>query len=369
MTTLTLSRLRPFLLHEDSMVRDSVAFAFFESWSKDPDLVPLVLEACGRYGEEDTLNLLGFGYRFRLDARGLVESLRALTAGHPPFVEQWVASAPLDLLSSRAELARSVLSPRAMARLSRRERFRGMKAPDLWRRIEALSAMDDRGYQRGDWDEIEDLIEGLSALAKRDWLLERLAAVPDLPPGHLRWAIVDLIGASSLETAVDGLVDLLEYEDDGLGRASVQALARTVSGSRVSDCVRVIRNRYRDGSRRFRRFALALLKAIQSEESRTLLRALVDLETDPALRGRIFDAVRFHFDDESETLLREELARPTSWMISEEIEKALFVSARIRGEADPDGDRWRRELAARGDTEIYFHIPFLGLSGEGAESP
>jgi hypothetical protein len=373
---LTASKLQPFLLHEDSMVRDSVAFGFFESWSKDPGLVPLVLEACRRYGEEDTLNLLVFGCRFRLDAQGLIESLRALTTSHPPFVEQWVASAPLDVLSSRAELARSVLSPRAMARLSRRERFRGMKVLDLWRRLEALSGkMDDRTSERRDWDEAEDLIEGLSVLARRDWLFERLAGVRDLPRGHLRWAIVDLVGAMGIDTALDALVGLLEEEDDGLGRATVQALARIgststgSSGSSASHCVALIRDRYRGGSRRFRRSALASLKAIQSEESRALLYTLVDTETDPALRGRIFDAVRFHFDDESETLLKEELARPTSWMIPEEIRKALSVFALLRGEADPEGDRWRRELAARGDTDIYFHIPFLGISGDDAEPP
>jgi hypothetical protein len=367
---MSLPPLQPFLLHEDSMVRDSVGFRFFESWSKDTGLVPLVLEACRTYGEEDTLNLLSFACRFRLDTRGLVESFRALALSHPPFVEQWVASAPLDLVSSRAELTRSLLSTRARARLSRRGTFHHMKPPELWRRLEAVSGrMDERVSEPGDWDEVEDLTEALSVVERRERVLELVSTSRALPSAHFRWAIVDLAGAMELEGAVESLVSLLGEKDDGLGRAAVEALVRiSAKGSSSNQCVRRIGDRYPGGSRRFRRFALAALKAIQSEESRALLFTLADSEEDPALRGRIYDGLRFHFSDEAEALLRRELESPTSWMIPEEIQKALSVSSYIRGETDPAVERWRRELEARGDGEIYFHIPFLGLTGEGTES-
>ncbi len=53
-------KLKQFLLHDDIMVRESVAFYLFESWSPDDDLIQLVLEGCRRYGEESSFATLGF---------------------------------------------------------------------------------------------------------------------------------------------------------------------------------------------------------------------------------------------------------------------------------------------------------------------
>jgi len=144
------------------------------------------------------------------------------------------------------------------------------------------------------------------------------------------------------------LVELLESGEDALPRAAAQALARIGSTAVVSS----IGARYETGSRRFRRFALSTLKAIKVEASGLLLADLVETESDPALRGRVFDALRFHFNDRSERLLRRELEDPTSWMIPGELEKALYVFAVLHGR--------RASPPPSEEPEIYFHIPFAG---------
>ncbi len=341
-----LARLEPFLLHESSMVRDSVGFHFFETWSNEEELALLVLEACRRYGEEASLNLLSFGCRFPLSSRSLLEALRALTQSRPPFVEQWVSMAPLALVKGRAELLRSVLSPRAVARLDRRTYFHRGSATELWRRLEGLCRkLDSRSAEPGERDEIDDLLEALAAVDRRDNVAAKILALEETASSHLRWALVELSGVMRLSELGGTLVDLLGAGEEPIARAAVQALARFGSTSIVGS----IGGRYWAGSRRFRRFALSVLKAIKLESSETLLRELAERETDPALRGRIFDGLRFHFSEESETLLRRELERPSSWMIPEEIQKALFVFAELRGAgAAPPEER-----------EIYFHIPFV----------
>ena len=341
-----LARLEPFLLHERSMVRDSVGFHFHESWSSDEELALLVLEACHRYGEETCLNLLSFGCRFRLSSRGLVEALRALARSRPPFVEQWVSLAPLSLTRGRAELLRSVLSRRAIARLERRTYFHRETTTELWRRLDGLCRkLDARAAAPGERDEIDDLLEALSALERPETVAKRVLVLEE-SARHLRWALVELCGVMRLPEIEGYLVELLETGEDAIARAAVQALARIGSTAVVS----FIGARYAFSSKRFRRFALPVLKAIKLENSGALLRELVESELDPALRGRIFDALRFHFTKASETILRRELERPTSWMIPEEIRKALHVFSMLQG--DEGG------LEPVEDGEICFHIPF-----------
>jgi hypothetical protein len=341
-----LARLETFLLHGSSMVRDSVGFHFFESWSNEEELAPLVLEACRRYGEEASLNLLSFGCRFPLSSRSLVEALRALAQSRPPFVEQWVSMAPLPLVKGRMELLRSVLSPRAIARLERRTYFHRETTTELWRRLDGLCRkLDSRAVERGERDEIDDLLEALSALERPESVTAKILGLEEIASSHLRCALVEIAGVMRLSGLGDRLVDLLGVADEPLARAAVQALARIGSTSIVGS----IGDRYSAGSRRFRRFALSVLKAIKLESSESLLRNLAGSESHPALRGRIFDALRFQFTDRSEELLRRELEHSSSWMIPDEIRKALFVFAELRGAgAAPPEER-----------EIYFHIPFV----------
>jgi hypothetical protein len=330
------------------MVRDSVGFHFYESWSTGEDLAPLILEACQRYGEEASLNLLSFGCRFPLSSRGLIEALRALARSRPPFVEQWVSLAPLSLTRGRAELLRSVLSRRAISRLERRTYFHRETTTELWRRLDGLCRkLDARAVAPGERDEIDDLLEALSALERRESVAKKVLT-PGESPRHLRWALVELSGVMRLAQLGGSLVELLEDGDDAIARAAVEALARIGSTAVISS----IGARYAGGSRRFRRFALSVLKATKIEASGSLLADLLEPESDPALRGRILDALRFHFSDRSEELLRREIEHSSSWMIPGEIAKALYVFAVLRG--SPASPPLFEE------PEIYFHIPFVG---------
>lgn len=342
------ARLEPFLLHESSMVRDSVGFHFFESWPPQEELAPLVLKAESRYGEEATLNLLSFGCRFPLSTRSLLEALRALTRSRPPFVEHWVAMAPLPLVKGSSDLLRSVLSPRAMARLERRRSFHQETTTELWRRLEGLCRkLDVQPVERGENDEIDDLVEALAVLEHRENVADKILAIQEVASSHLRWALVEMAGVMGLSELDERLVSLLGATDEAVARGAAGALARIGSTSVVS----TIGDRYPGASRRFRRFALSVLKAVKLDSSEGLLRELAERERDPALRGRIFDGLRFHFTEGSESLLKRELERPSSHMIPEEIRKALHVFAALRGE--------RGETPYLGDREIYFHLRLM----------
>jgi hypothetical protein len=348
--------LKGFLVHEDGLVRDSVSFRFFDSWSKDGDLAPLTLEACRRFGEEATLNLLSFGCRFYLSSRGLVDALRALAESHPPFVEQWVSLAPIELVEARSDLVRSVVSFRTRTRLQRRTSFRRMVAAELWRRLDALSRrLDSRAAGPRDWDEREDLVEAVAAVERKEAVCERTARLQEVDSPYFRGALVELAAAMDPQGAPELLVALLGSPDEGLARVAARALAKCEEAA----VVRCIRMRYPTDSRRFRRLALRVLRALPSSESERVLHQILESEHDPAHRGRIFDGLRFRFSPESSELLRRELEEKSSAMIGKEIRKALYVFDRILGADESRWRSYRAELDARGEAEVYFHIPFL----------
>jgi HEAT repeat protein len=326
-------------------VRDSVGFRFFESWSEEEELAPLVLEACRRYGEEATLNLLSFGCRFPLSTDGLLDALRSLTESRPPFVEQWVSLAPLSLVNGRTELLRSVLSPRAVARLLRRGRFQRETTTELWRRLDALCRkLGSTAVAPGERDEVDDLLEALGASEDRRSVAEGVLALEETAV-HLRWTLVELAGAMKLSELTEPLVGLLGSADERVARASVEALARIGSPVIASS----IASRYGASSRGFRRFALSVLKANPHDSSEELLSKLAETEAHPALRARVFDALRFRFTERSESLLRRELERSTSLAIVDEIAKALFVIEALRG---------RESQAPPPEGDVRFRIPF-----------
>ena len=109
--------LKGFLLHEEPLVRDLVTYYFHESWSLDEGLIPLVLEAYRRFGEEAAYFSLGHARRFPLNTSSLLESALELERSQPPCVEDWLARAPLPLVESHEDLLRSVLSFSVRARV------------------------------------------------------------------------------------------------------------------------------------------------------------------------------------------------------------------------------------------------------------
>lgn len=348
--------LKPFLLHDDVLVRDSVAFQFFESWSNDGELAPLSLRACHQFGEEACLNLLSFGCRFPLSSQGLVEALQSLAESHPPFVEQWVSLAPLELVDAKADLVGAVVSFRTRTRLQRRASFRRTTPVELWRRLSSLCRkLDARTAGPRDWDEREDLIEALVSVERNEVLAERATALGGVESPHFRRALVELNAHANSPDRSTRLLDLLDSADEGIARAAARVLTRISEPATV----RELRQRYEKSSRRFQRFALRVLSARRLRESETALHQLLEVEEDSAHRGRIFDGLRFHFSEESATLLRRELGNKTSAMLPKEIRKALYVSDCIHGLEVSSWRDYRAELDARGEAEVYFHIPFF----------
>jgi hypothetical protein len=347
--------LKRFLLHEEPLVRDLVTYYFHESWSLDEGLIPLVLEAYRRFGEEAAHFSLGHARRFPLNTSSLLESALALERSQPPCVEDWLARAPLPLVESHENLLRSVLSFSARARVERRRSLQKMSTTELWQRLSLLASdFDTPRFELEHWEQVEDLIEALTTKETRQAVVEKFQELERNKSFLLQWALIGLAGSMNLYEVSRPLVELLGHDDDALAEAASAAIGRLGSPS----CLSLLDARYRKGSFGFRLYAIGALQAMKLPSSETLLRGLVDEEDDPALRGRIFDALRFHFTEAAGAMMQSELREPTSFMLPDELEKALFVHARILQRKNDEADGLRQENPDW-DSGLLFEIPVM----------
>jgi hypothetical protein len=114
---LTADRIKPLLLHEDRTIRAAAAQYVGDGWARDPDLVPMTLEAWARYGDEGGLRGLSVCPRFVLTEPALDQVLGRLAGTrHAEAIEHLnrvIAHAPGELM--RAEV-QEVLRARRMRR-------------------------------------------------------------------------------------------------------------------------------------------------------------------------------------------------------------------------------------------------------------
>jgi hypothetical protein len=350
--------LRGFLLHEDLIVRESVAFYFFESWSLDDDLIPLVLEGCRRYGEEASFATLGFASRYPWSTGALLDAVQELERSHPPYLEDWVARAPLPLLHSHEELLRGVLTFPARASIEQRQGFAAMSTDNLWRKlVQVARRIDTTGADHEHRYELQGIEDAFAKRVSNEAILEKMRHLDRLAGHRLKLCVIELAGMMKLREATTLLVDRLRDQDDTLADGAADALSRT--GGALP--IRLIQERYPTESWDFRLYAISVLQAIKSPTSETTLRTLVELEDDPALRGRIFDALRFHFTEEAATLLRREIRDSTSWMLDDELKKALYVNATLLDRDDPEAEAWVHEDDSLVYESVLFHIPVMDL--------
>src|SRR4051794_26258895 len=71
MPVLTPDRIKPFLIHEDRYIRRAATDYFADQWSRDPEIIPLILDARDRYGDGQDVQGLSCGDRLLLTGRSL----------------------------------------------------------------------------------------------------------------------------------------------------------------------------------------------------------------------------------------------------------------------------------------------------------
>src|SRR5438552_11376713 len=135
-------RLKPHLAHQDRFVRKAVADYFGDSFSQDPEIVPLILQACERYGDEQNLNGLCACEKLAFTAeaiRGLLQRLARASNGDAIFhYNAAILAAPFELLKLHQVDIRTNpnFDPDLAPQLERRLKFVEWSSERLWQALQ-----------------------------------------------------------------------------------------------------------------------------------------------------------------------------------------------------------------------------------------
>lgn len=367
-------QVKPLLLHEDFPVRDMAVEYFRQSWSQDAELLPLVYEACHRYGTSENLHLLSASRRFVLadEAVPLILDLLAKasdedTAYH---LNGILVHAPVGVVlrSETAILDSPNLRADTVERINRRKNLAGWSGARLWTELQefARSSADGRSVNEIDHGYVDDLIDALGTCEEPTaaTICEQLGSYGPDDGDWLEIFLVDLAGTRRLREAIPFLVQKLRIDADYLLERSMYALARIGD----VEAVRLIKSAWPVESWNFKNYAHNVLGAIKRPESEEAILALLEIETDVGIRTSLCQELCELISERGVEVVRRQIRDGYDRFVVC-LEGQLLPVAHVLGIELPEADEWRldREERERRRDERMAELNELGRRWQRAQ--
>jgi hypothetical protein len=371
---MTPREVKPFLVHEDRPVRDAAVGYFKGSWSEDPDLVPLALQAYRQYGPEDARYSVACCSRFTLTAQSVDDLVDCLAAtkdlGTVHHLNRTLANAPVEVLIAReaAILDTANLSQRTVDTIKQRLELSQWSPDRLWAELYDYARRSEGKLYANDIDHhyVDNLITALAPFDVPDSvaLCEMLAA--DKP--EFRWLeifLIALAGERRVPATIPLLVDRYRIDTDFMLECVTDSLARMGD----PEAVRLIRAAFPNESWGYRNFSSALLGDIKHQESEDALLALLESEPDPSIRTMLCIGLCELFSKSGVEKVLGEIARGYDRSI-DILEETLLPVAHVLGVDLPEADRWRadRDERERRQAERQAELDELGRRYQAAKA-
>lgn len=340
--------LKGFLLHPRESVRDFVSEYFSDARDAGEDLMPLVLEACERYGDEHNLLALCNAKRFALNEASLRDVLGRLANSadtNAIFNLNWIVRfAPVGLLTAMQNEVFGTLhlAPSTADRIRRRQKFAQRSGDDLWQALQQFSRKADakKTDEPIDQSYANDLVEALAPWNVPDTqtLCDLLVA---LEPQEvwLEIFLADLAGARKLREAVPALVRKLGNESDYLVQSAGDALVDIGD----PEALRLICQTYAQETWDFRLCAACVPGRIKRPESEVAILAMLATEEDVTIRTYLCSGLCDLFSPRCIEMGRKEFAAAyDSDAVS--LEKEILDVSEILGITLPEAEQWRAQI-------------------------
>ncbi len=349
MPVLTPDRIKPFLVHEDRYIRRAATDYFADSWSRDPEILHLILDACERYGDQQNLRSLSSLDRLLLTGHALdrvLDHLAGAEDGDAIYqLNRVIAHAPGDLLAARQTeiLGHPKLLREIIPRIKLRCDLAGWTGQRLWDELQAYARRSEDEKDTGGIDHgyVGALVDALARHdVPDDETICRLLRSLEPEEGWLEIFLIDLAGARRIPEAVPALVDKFSIDTDYLLERSKVALARIGD----PEAVRQIRSAYPTATGHYKHYASGVFGEIKHEESELAILALLEGESDPTFRTILCVGLCDLFSERGIEVVKEEIASGyDTWYSS--LEEHLLPVAEVLGIGLPEADSWRAQRA------------------------
>jgi hypothetical protein len=354
------ARLKPYMSHEDRFLRRAASRFFADQWSQDPELLPLLIDACRRYPDTYASWNLSDGLHYRVTETGLNAVLDWLPTCAHSFDQDnlngILLNTPVELWDARQQVIRATanVDPEVIARLERRYALASRPAASLWQELQDLAPQFEQADEDEDLetDKADDLIVALARHAVPDEAtLGRMLHDLRDDEGWLPLFLTDLAGLRRCRAAVPPLVGYLEIDTDLLREKVVTAL------SRIGDvtAVRLIREQYPNWSEHSHSYAGETLEHLKHAETEDAVLALLSTEKDRTYRTFLCSALCGVFAERGGIeAVRQEVRRGYDRSMLH-LEDQLLPVLDILGIDIPEAKAWRlrREEHERKNEKIF----------------
>lgn len=341
-------QVKPFLCHEEKIVREHAAEYFAKSFSRDPELMPLVLESCARYGEEESSLLLAYARHFvqsDISIRAVLGRLPRVADVNVMFHYNAIIShADVGLLKpvmSRIRNTRNILAE-TVAKIERRLLLVPYTTEQLWEELFAYCA--EIAPRR--FDEV-DFAHGLH-------LVEALARKGDLPVGELKRCLQDeekycrydelylviLAGEAGLAETIPELLGKLRIDADLLCQYAGESLVKIGT----KEVIAQLKGCFPEESWHFRNFAASIFGDIKIPASEDALLEIFPGEEDPGIKTFLAMDFCSLISEKGVPLVKRLLEENCYDRAIVDLREPLYASCRILGLELEEMQVWKKEL-------------------------
>ena len=352
---LTEDQVRQALQHSDKKVRFAALQYFAKSYSRNPAIMPDVIEQVERLGPQD-----GFAHLFPISDLAQTEETIAWAVKQlqrPPTSEEdifinyigrllYYADPTLVLPHKTAILASPRLDRELASRIEHRLGLVSTPSDQLWQRLEAISeaGKDKMSPSEIPYTEAEEIAEALARDASQaERMMELLKhEVDPETESALIWLeifLVQMAGDMRYEPAIPLIIKKFLIDGEILNEACDKALTKIGTDA----VIRAVRDTYPQAPNHFRLYSSGILGDIHSDLAVSVGQELLSLELDPDQRTWLAIALVDQFSteaiDAARTVLLED---PPDFG---DLKPSLVVACKLMAYDVPELNQWERELA------------------------
>jgi hypothetical protein len=365
--------IKPFLLHDDALVRQNVAAYFRGAYSRDEDLIPLIVGSCQRYGEKENVAGLEAARHLVLSTRSvplILELLGQVEDERTVWVLNDILAAmqaPLFRINQPQLRRAAKVFPSTINALCQRLAL-GERHPDkLWRIFEHFieSFRGEESPDRINRTYAGNLVEALvphvgSGAASTKTLLERL----ERSSGRDDWGalyVIDLLGKRRIRKAIPAIIECFAFDSAPIGEHASDALIRIGD----VEAIRLLCARMPLENEGFRYRATATLRGFKHPEAEQAVIDLLETEDNALLRTRYCEALCAHYSIKGDNLVRRQIEASAS-VDGIVLKAGMLATSIIRGRDLSQAATWREEISNPQRKRIGPALVPHPLPGEGS---
>jgi hypothetical protein len=348
-------KIKQAILHPDPELRDRATRYFAKSYSLDPSIMPLVIQAVGTYGRHDAYRMIGLGRNLQQTEDTVGWVIDELNDEQCDQYESYaynlsrllVKADPALLLPKESKIlkARHFL-PELRAPFTERLRMLPWNAATCWRELERFceESKDKEYTNEVDLGHARRIVEALARYGQE--CEEKVHAilseqVDDYSHHPMKWLeplVVRLAGQAHLESTIPLLIAKLHEDADLLDEECAEALIRIGTPAVLEADAEA----FPRADHHFRLYATRPLEHIHSDRAVEKCVQLLAQEKDHQIRRELAHALLCHFAHEGIEDTRQLLVGRELDFEDKGLRNYLLETCTLTGELFPEYDEWLR---------------------------